>query len=242
MGENTNKYDDLKALYFNCTLKKSPAKSHTELLINASRNIMEQQGVQTELIRPVDHAVAFGMQPDMTKDGWSEDAWPAIQKKVMDADIVVIGSPIWLGAKSSVSTQVIERLYSNSGKTNKKGQYLYYGKTAGCLVTGNEDGAKAVAMETLYAMAHIGFVIPPQPDAAWLGEAGPGPSYGDEQEDGSRAGFDNDFTKKNTAFMTWNLLHAARWLKDNGGFPSYGNIAKDWKDGNRFGYENPEYR
>jgi len=236
------KYSELNALFINCTLKKSPEESHTDLLINLSKKLMEKQGVKTEVIRPVDHDIAFGMQPDMTKHGWEKDAWPEIQEKVMAADILVIGSPIWLGVKSSLATLVVERLYSNSGEKNQKGQYLYYGKTGGCLVTGNEDGAKAVAMETLYAMAHIGFMIPPQPDAAWLGEAGPGPSYGDELENGSRAGFDNDFTNKNATFMTWNLLHTARMLKDNGGFPDYGNVAKVWEDGNKFGFENPEYR
>lgn len=242
MSQDQPKYDDLKAVFLNCTLKKSPDKSHTELLINASRNIMEKQGVKTELIRVTDYDIAFGMQPDMTKHGWDVDEWPKIQEKIMAADIVVIGSPIWLGVKSSVATLVIERLYSNSGEKNDKGQYLYYGKTAGCIVTGNEDGVKAVASETLYAMAHIGFMIPPQPDAGWIGEAGPGPSFGDKLEDGTLAGLDNDFTKKNTTFMTWNLLHTARLLKDNGGFSSYGNIAKEWDDGNKFGFENPEYR
>ncbi len=241
MSEKTD-YSDLSAVFINATLKKSPAKSHTDSLINISKNLMEKQGVSTEVIRLGDHNVAFGMQPDMTEHGWEVDEWPKIQDKIMSADILVIASPIWLGVKSSLATLAVERLYSNSGKKNEKGQYLYYGKTAGCLVTGNEDGAKAVAMETLYAMAHIGYTIPPQPDAAWLGEAGPGPSYGDELEDGTKAGFDNDFTNKNTTFMTWNLLHTARMLKDAGGFPSYGNIASEWDDGNKFGFENPEYR
>ncbi|MDZ7785560.1 MAG: flavodoxin family protein [Candidatus Saccharibacteria bacterium] len=233
-------YDDLTAVFLNCTLKKSPETSHTELLMDASRGIMQKQGVTTELIRVADYDIAFGMQPDMTKHGWKVDQWPKIQKKIMAADIVVIGSPIWLGVKSSVATLVIERLYSNSGFTNDRGQYLYYGKTGGCIVTGNEDGVKAVAMETLYSLGHIGFVIPPQADAGWIGEAGPGPSFGDELEDGTRAGLNNDFTKRNTTFMTWNLLHTARWLKDNGGFPAQGNVGADWDEGERFGFEEPK--
>ena len=232
-------YDDLNALFINCTLKKDEA-SHTDTLLTISQTIMNKQGVSTELIRPTNYSIAFGMKPDMTEHGWETDDWPEIQKKVMAADIVVIGSPIWLGVKSSVASMVIERLYSNSSKTNDRGQYLYYGKTAGCLVTGNEDGAKAVAMETLYAMAHIGFMIPPQPDAGWIGEAGPGPSYGDQTEGSDvPAGFDNDFTNMNTTFMTWNLLHTARWLKDSGGFPAYGNVASEWQNGQRFGFELP---
>ena len=130
------------------------------------------------------------------------DDWPALYQKVLDANILVLGSPIWLGEKSSVCQRVIERLYGNSGDLNDAGQYAYYGRAAGCLITGNEDGIKQCAMGILYALQHLGYTIPPQADAGWIGPAGPGPSYGDEREDGSRVGFDNDFTQRNTTFMT----------------------------------------
>ena len=109
---------------------------------------------------------------------------------------------------------MIERLYSSSGDLNDRGQYAYYGRVGGCLITGNEDGAKHCAMNILYSLQHLGYVIPPQADAAWLGEAGPGPSYRDEGSGGP----ENDFTNRNTTFMTWNLLHLARMLKDAGGW------------------------
>jgi multimeric flavodoxin WrbA len=131
-------------------------------------------------------------------------------------------------------------LYAQSGQTNDKGQYIFYGKVGGCIVTGNEDGIKHVSRGVLYAMSHVGCTIPPQVDAGWIGEAGPGPSYGDERDDGSRVGYDNDFTQRNTTFMTWNLLHLARILKDAGGVPAYGNQSGKWKDGERFGYEDPQ--
>jgi hypothetical protein len=89
-------------------------------------------------------------------------------------------------------------------------------------------------MGVLYSLQHLGYTIPPQADAGWLGEAGPGPSYGDVGEDGSRVGFDNDFTRRNTTFMTWNLLHFARMLKDAGGVPAYGNQKSAWDEGSRF--------
>lgn len=91
-------------------------------------------------------------------------------------------------------------------------------------------------------MQHIGYSIPPQADAGWVGEAGPGPSYGDKRKDGSREGLDNEFTNRNTTFMTWNLLHQARLLKDAGGFPAHGNQRKAWDAGEHFGFSNPEYR
>ena len=112
----------------------------------------------------------------------------------------------------------------------------------GTIITGNEDGIKHCAMDVLYSLQHLGYVIPPQADAGWIGEAGPGPSYGDTLEDGSRAGFDNEFTQRNLTFMTWNLLHLARLLKDAGGIPAHGNQRARWDAGARFDFENPEYR
>jgi multimeric flavodoxin WrbA len=231
-------FDDLRALFINCTLKPSPQRSHTAGLIDNARAIMEKQGVAVDLVRAVDHHIANGVYPDMTEHGWDRDDWPAIQEKVMDADILVLCTPIWLGDKSSICTKVVERLYGYSGVLNDRGQYAYYGRVAGCLVTGNEDGIKHCAMNILYSLQHLGYVIPPQADAGWIGEAGPGPSYLDPDSGGPR----NDFTNRNTTFMTWNLLHLARMLKDRGGVPAYGNQRSAWDAGARFDHPNPEYR
>jgi multimeric flavodoxin WrbA len=231
-------FSDLRALFLNCTLKPSPERSHTEGLMNISRAIMEKNGVTAEMVRPVDHEIATGVYPDMTEYGWQSDEWPHLYERVKAADILVIGTPIWLGDKSSVCARVIERLYSTSADLNEHGQYAYYGRVGGCLVTGNEDGAKHCAMNILYSIQHIGYLIPPQADAGWLGEAGPGPSYLDEGSGGP----ENDFTNRNTTFMTWNLLHLARMLKDAGGVPAHGNQRSQWEAGCRFDYENPEYR
>ncbi len=231
-------FSDLSALFFNCTLKPSPEISHTEGLIDNSKAIMEAQGVSVEVIRPIDYKIAHGVYPDMTEHGWDVDDWAQLYKKVEAADILVIGTPIWLGEKSSVATQLVERLYSSSGDLNEAGQYAYYGRVGGCLITGNEDGAKHCAMNLLYSLQHLGYVIPPQADAAWLGEAGPGPSYLDEGSGGP----ENDFTNRNTTFMAWNLMHFARMIKDAGGVPAHGNQRSEWDAGTRFGHPNPEYR
>jgi len=231
-------FSDLKALFLNCTLKKSPELSHTQDLIDISRSIMEKNGVGVEVIRPVDHKIAFGVWPDMREHGWDDDEWPAIFEKVEAADILVLTSAIWLGEKTSVCTQVIERLYANSHILNNAGQYAYYGKVGGCLITGNEDGAKHCSMNILYSLQHLGYVIPPQADAAWLGEAGPGPSYLDQGSGGP----ENDFTNRNTTFMTWNLLHLARMIKDAGGIPAHGNQRSEWDAGCRYDFANPDYR
>jgi len=231
-------FSDLKALFLNCTLKLSPEQSHTQGLIDISRAIMEANKVSVEVLRPVDRKLAYGVYPDMREHGWDHDEWPNIYDKVKSAHILVITTPIWLGEKSSVCTKVIERLYSSSSDLNEHGQYAYYGRVGGCLVTGNEDGAKHCAMNILYSLQHLGYVIPPQADAAWLGEAGPGPSYLDPGSGGP----ENDFTNRNTTFMTWNLLHMARMLKDAGGVPAHGNQRSQWDAGCRFDYPNPDYR
>ena len=234
--------NDLSALYINCSLKKSPGESHTQLLLNASAAIMEKEGVAVDRLYLLDHQVPPGVYPDMTEHGWDRDDWPKLWEKVKAADILVIGTPLWLGEESSVCRVLIERLYAMSGMLNDRGQSIFYGKVAGCVITGNEDGIKHAAMTLGFAMNHLGYTIPPQADCGWIGEAGPGPSYGDKKDDGSRVGFDNDFTQRNTTIMTWNLMHLARILKDAGGYPKEGNDREAWKAGTRFGFENPEYR
>ncbi len=242
MGNDKYNFSSLKALVFNCTLKKSPEPSHTDLLINISRQIMEKHGVDVEVIRSIDHDIAIGVYPDMREHGWQTDEWPEIYKRVRAADILIIAGPIWLGDNSSETKKIIERLYGNSSELNSQGQYAYYGKVGGALITGNEDGIKHCTMNILYSLQHLGCTIPPQADAGWIGEAGPGPSYGDKLEGGKRAGLDNDFTNRNTTFMTWNLMHLAKMLKDAGGVPAYGNQRSKWDAGARFDFDNPEYR
>jgi multimeric flavodoxin WrbA len=231
-------FSDLSAICINTTLKKSPEMSHTEGLMDVSAEIMRRQEVSVDMIRAVDFDIAPGVWPDMTEHGWDTDDWPSICARVMAADILVIGTPIWLGEKSSVWTRVIERLYGSSSELNEHGQYAYYGRVAGCLVTGNEDGIKHCSMNILYSLQHLGYLIPPQADAGWIGEAGPGPSYLDPGSGGP----ENDFTNRNTTFMTWNLMHLARMIKDAGGLPAHGNQRAAWDQGQRFDFPNPEHR
>ena len=231
-------FTGLRAMFINCTLKRSPEPSHTEGLVEASAALMRKHGVEVEVLRAVDHDIATGVYVDMTEHGWATDDWPAIHERVMASQILVIAGPIWLGDNSSVMKRIIERLYGGSGILNDAGQYAYYGRVGGCLITGNEDGIKHCAMNILYSLQHVGYTIPPQADAGWIGEAGPGLSYLDEGSGGP----ENDFTNRNTAFMTWNLMHLAKMLQDAGGIPAYGNQRSEWDAGSRFDYENPEYR
>lgn len=135
--------------------------------------ILERLGVEVDVLRAVDRDLAPGVQPDMREHGQTHDAWPALWPRVARADILVLGTPIWLGERSSVISRVIERLYAMSGHVNDHGQYVYYGKVGGVIVTGNEDGVKHCAMGMLYALQHLGFVVPPQADAGYPSASSP---------------------------------------------------------------------
>ena len=235
--DSVSRFDGLRAAFVNCTLKRSPERSHTAGLMAVSARIMREQGVGVDEIRAVDHDIAPGVQPDMREHGWAVDEWPALAERILAADILVVGTPIWLGEKSSVCTRVIERLYALSGELNDSGQSLFYGRVGGVVVTGNEDGVKHVAMNVLYSLQHLGYLIPPQADAGWVGEAGPGPSYLDEGSGGP----ENEFTQRNTRIMTWNLMHLAAMLRDTGGIPATGNRRGEPADRGR-SEPNPEYR
>lgn len=204
----------IKAIVLNASLKQTNADepSNTEGLSREVLEILEKEGVETEIIRLADYHIPYGISADLG----GGDQWPQIFEKVKEADIVLFGSPLWLGEKSSLAKVAIERLNGSSGETNEKGQSIFYNKVGGVIITGNEDGAKKAASSVLYGMSHLGFVIPPNVDAYWVGDAGPGPSYleGD--------GHNNEFTRKHVQMLAYNTLHFARILKENP-IPAEGN-------------------
>lgn len=201
----------LSALFLNCTLKLGSQESNTEALIKKSVEILTTLDISSEIIRVKDYHIPAAMEINVAP----LDDWPKIYEKIKAADIVVIGTPLWLGEKSSIATKVIERLYAAASETNAKGQAIYYNKVGGVIVTGNEDGAKHASAEILYALHHIGFTIPPNVDAYWVGEAGPGPSY-------MEAGQENSFTKSAIKTLSYNLSHLASMLNTTP-IPAEGN-------------------
>ena len=232
-------YNDLSVLMLNCTLTRSPSLSHTEGLLKVAEGIFQANGVRTEILRPVDYEIPAGLEQDYTgRDGYIKDDWPLIQSKIDACDILIIGTSVWLGEKSSVCNRVLERMYGYTHSFNDKGQYRDYGKVGATLITGNEDGVKHCAMNILFSLSHIGYTVPPQADAGWMGEAGPGPSY----MDSGSGGPENDFTNRNTTFLVWNCLHLARMLKDAGGIPAHGNQPDAWAAGCQTDFHSPEHR
>ncbi|HEY4554472.1 MAG TPA: flavodoxin family protein [Bacillaceae bacterium] len=205
---------NIKALVLNCTLKKSSEPSNTRALIEHVADHFREHQVETEILTMADFHIELGITADAVGD---QDEWPMIFEKVKEADILIIGSPIWLGEQSSVAVKIIERLYGGSSLTNEKGQYIYYNKAAGVVITGNEDGAKHVARSLIYSLSHMGFTIPPNVDTYWVGEAGPGPSFIEAE------GYKNEFTQQHAKIMAYNLMHFARLLKEHP-IPAEGNV------------------
>ena len=202
----------LKAVLLNCTLKKSPAVSNTQALMDIVIETLEGLDVECESVRVVDYNIPFGV----TSDEGEGDEWPQILEKVLAADILIMGMPIWFGVRSSVAQLVIERLDGTYNTTNEVGQYPLYNTVAGVVVTGNEDGAHDCAGTTLFNLSHLGCTIPPNADTYWVGDAGPGPSFIEAN------GKDHAYTRKTAGWMAHNVVHFARMLKEHP-IPAEGN-------------------
>ena len=193
---------DIKALVLNCTLKPSPADSSTELLGRQLLEALEKNGATAgEVVRVVDHDVRFGVSPD-EGDG---DEWPAIRRKVLDADILVLATPVWMGQPSSVAKMVLERLDAELSETDDEGRMTTYDKVALVAVVGNEDGAHHVSAEVYQALDDTGFSLPPHAVTYWVGQAMQGTDYRDLDET-------PDETDATTQTAARNAVHLARLL------------------------------
>lgn len=196
----------LKALFLNCTLKKSPEVSNTEALINKAVKLYSELGVESEILRMIDYNIPFGISSDEGEG----DEWPEILDKVRACNILIIGTPIWFGVRSSIAQLVIERLDGTYDEGDPEtGQFPLYNKVAGVIVTGNEDGAHDAAGTTLFNLSHLGCVIPPNSDSYWVGTAGPGPSY--IEAGGER----HLYTNKTIRYLVNNTAFFARLMQDN---------------------------
>ncbi|MCB9730627.1 MAG: flavodoxin family protein [Deltaproteobacteria bacterium] len=201
---------DLKALFINCCLERSPTESQTRRLMDLVIRVMTDNGVDATCVRAADLDIPPGVHLDMTLHGCATDPWPALHARIVEADILVLGTPAWLGDKSSICTRIIERMHGSSEAVSSAGARAYQGRTAGCVISGHDDGAKLCAMNILYALQHLGYVIPPQADAGWVSERGGASPF----TDGASDDLPGDHAQRNTTFMAWNLMRMARLLKD----------------------------
>ncbi|MFP5219161.1 MAG: flavodoxin family protein [Actinomycetes bacterium] len=194
----------LRALVLCCSLKKSPAESSSELLGREVLAALADHDVDGEVVRVVDHDVRFGVSTD-EGDG---DEWPAIRQKMLDSDILIITTPIWLGQPASPCKVVLERLDAELAETDEQGRMLTYGKVAGCAVVGNEDGAHHVMAEVFQALNDVGFTIPAGGSTYWVGEAMRKTDYKD-------AGPQPDTTGAAAKTLAAHAAHLARLLKQS---------------------------
>lgn len=199
----------LRALFLNCTLKPSPAPSNTEalcqLLIDRLREL--EPGIETEIIRVADSRIL----PGVSNDEGDGDEWPRILEKIQRCNILVPAMPIWMGVRSSVAQQVMERL-DGTTKTvmcPETGQFPLYGSVAGCVVTGNEDGSHDCVANTFANLLHFGATVPPNTDLYWVGDAGPGASF---IEAGGEL---SPYVRRNVEWTAHNLLFGAKLLREN---------------------------
>jgi multimeric flavodoxin WrbA len=159
---------NLTAIALNCTLKRSPEPSSCELLLSQVLAALEDHGVAGELVRVADQAVL----PGVSSDEGEGDAWPALRRRILDARILVLGTPIWLGQPSSVCKRVLERMDAFIGETDEAGRRVTLDRVAAVAVVGNEDGAHHVSAELYQALNDVGFTIPAVAAAYWTDEVG----------------------------------------------------------------------
>lgn len=159
---------DLRATLLNCTLEPSPAASSTDAMLGLFREELTARGVTVgDTIRIVDHHVA----PGVSHDEGDGDEWPAIEEQILAAQLLVFGTPIWVGHPASTAQRVIERLDAFISETDDRGQMPTADRVALVAVVGNEDGAHHVGAELYQGLGDVGFTIPANAQAYWVGEA-----------------------------------------------------------------------
>jgi multimeric flavodoxin WrbA len=195
---------DLKVIAFNCSLKSANGKepSSTEVLLGQLLDALGKHGASGSVIRAVDHNI----KPGVTSDEGEGDDWPALRQRVVNADILVMATPIWLGQPSSVAKRVMERMDAFLSETDDKGRMPSYGKVGIVVVVGNEDGAHHCAAELIQALTEVGFTCPPGSVTYWVGEAQGDTVYKDLKTT-------PQVVADTTAMLASNAAHLARLLK-----------------------------
>ena len=159
----------ITAIAINCTLKASGGEpSSTDKMIGLIAGELKKRGVEVRgTIRIADHDI----KPGVTSDEGPGDAWPDIRRKILDCDILIFGTPIWLGQPSSIAKRVVERMDAFFSETDDAGRMSSFNRVAVVGIVGNEDGAHHVTAALLQALNDTGWTIPAQAACYWVGEA-----------------------------------------------------------------------
>jgi len=192
----------LSAIALVCSLKRSPGESSSAVMAEHVCEQLHKHDVKTDTLRCADYSIPPGVEADMG-DG---DEWPKIRQRVLDADILVFSTPIWLGHPSSVAQRVMERLDAELSTTDDEGRPIMFGKVAVVAVVGNEDGAHKVFADCAQGLNDIGFSLPAQANTYWTGEAMGSTDYADLDEV-------PEPIAKTTATAARNAVHLAGLLR-----------------------------
>lgn len=195
---------NLKAVALICTLNPSPKKSSSELLAKEVLSELKKYDVTSQSFRVVDHTIHFGVKKDMG----SGDEWPSIRTAILDADILLLATPIWMGQPSSVAKMVLERLDAELSETDAEGRPTLYNKVAIAAIVGNEDGAHHSSAEIYQALNDVGFTIPAGGPTYWVGEAMGSVDYQDLKHTPAK-------TTQTTKTLAANAVHLVQLLKDS---------------------------
>lgn len=201
--------ETLSAIALNCTLKRGSAASSTDKLLGELATAFRAHGVAMETVRVVD----LDLLPGVTSDEGEGDAWPALRSRIIASDILVLGTPIWLGQPSSVAKRVLERLDAFFGEADERGHMPSTGKVAAVAVVGNEDGAHHVCAELFQALNDLGFTLAAGAGTYWVGEAMGRTDYQDLPQRPEK-------TAQTTRSLAAAAAHLARQLK-SAAYPAF---------------------
>jgi len=196
---------NLKALVLGASLKHEGDLSNTEELAKAVLDFLKPHKVSSEMIRLADKNIPVGLKYRETDD----DDWPEIVKKIKAADIIIFATPIWWGGRSSVMQRVIERMDALDENYIATGRSALYNKVAGIVITGSEDGALATMGSIMMALTWLGFTLPPECGAYWVGEVGQSTNKDREKR------LKNKATEHMAKNLARNLVYYAQLLKKN---------------------------
>ena len=196
----------LSAIAINCTLKRSSGESSsTDKMIGLLVGELKKHDVRfTETIRIADHDIL----PGVSSDEGEGDEWPDIRRRILECDILIFGTPIWLGQMSSFAHRVLERMDAFLGETDERGRMPSYGKVALAAIVGNEDGAHHVTATLFQALNDEGWTIPAGASSYWVGEAMQKTDFKDLKQV-------PDAVRQGAAMIASNAAHLAYLLKTN---------------------------
>jgi len=158
----------LTAIALNATLKRSDGDpSSTDKMLALITDALKKEGVKSRTLRLADFNILAGV----TSDEGPGDEWPDIRAKILAADILIFGTPIWMGQPSSVAKRALERMDAFLDEVDDTGRMVSYGRVAAVAVVGNEDGAHHVSAEMYQALNDVGFTIAANAVSYWVGEA-----------------------------------------------------------------------